>query len=138
MRREIKRQYDATPQALIAKCKREETIKGTAKRLIRTAERNSRKRNHPSPTITWRDIFPALERGTCDLSRLPFDFKLRQGQGRRPYAPSLDRPNSSKPYTKKNFRVVLWAVNSGCDTWGLKAYLKIAQAVITNRRKDLQ
>jgi hypothetical protein len=72
---------------------------------------------------------PALERGTCDLTGIPFDLSAGQGKGRLPYAPSIDRPNISEPYTKENFRVVLWAINIGCSTWGYETYLKIARAI---------
>ncbi len=112
--------------------KRSLTPEGRAKTLIAEARRSSKKRGHPAPTITWQDLMPALERGTCDVSGLPFDFAPTPKKGRMsPYAPSLDRIDNEKPYTRNNFRVVLWAINAGCNSWGLEIYLKIASAAAT-------
>ncbi len=105
------------------------TPENRAEYLLSRARVSSKKRGHPPPTIKIRDLLPSLTRGTCDLTGLPFEPDPGVLKRRSPYTPSIDRIDSSKPYTKKNFRVVLWAINSGCGTWGLETYLKIASAV---------
>ena len=113
-----------------ADAKRRATPEGCAKKLIRAARANSNKRGHQAPTIAWQDLLPALIRGTCAVSGLPLDFSPSAGRGKLPLAPSLDRLDASKPYTKDNFRVVCWALNAGCSTWGLNVYLRVAAAAL--------
>jgi hypothetical protein len=91
--------------------------------MLATARVNSKKRGHPPPTLTIDDVESALEPGACAVTGIAFAW----GTGARgPLTPSLDRIDASRPYTPDNFRVVLWAVNAGCWTWGAEAYLAIA------------
>jgi hypothetical protein len=73
-----------------------------------------------------------LRVGTCEVSGLKFDLTRR----RRPnaYTPSIDRIDASGGYTKENCRVVLLAVNTALQDWGLETFLDIASA-IANRRE---
>lgn len=100
------------------------TPEGRARALIRTARFNAKRRGHPPPEITEKDILPAVERGVCQVTGLPFVWQ--SGGKQHPLAPSLDRPDASRPYTRDNWRIVCWAVNTGCSWWGLDTYLAIA------------
>jgi len=74
-----------------------------------------------------------LSRGVCEVSGLPFE--LGSFGRKHPYAPSLDRIDSTKGYTPDNCRVVLWAVNAGLMEWGLGAALPIWEAVIRKSKE---
>lgn len=63
----------------------------------------------------------------CAVSGLP--FSLEWGAGKNPFAPSLDRKDNSKGYTRENARLVLSAVNFGMNVWGLDIYAAICAAV---------
>lgn len=106
------------------------TPDGRARRLLACAKDNSRRRGHPQPTLTVADLLPALKAGVCQVSGLPFDFSGGKG-AMHPLTPSLDRPDSSKPYTRDNFRVVCWAVNAGCGAWGLETAKRVWAAVLS-------
>lgn len=103
---------------------------GRARCLISSAKARSKKLGREAPAIRAADLVPALERGVCQVSGLPFDFKPKGVRGHNPFSPSLDRIDNHKPYTVENTRVVCWAVNSGCGTWGLRVYLQIAAACL--------
>ncbi|MBX5010836.1 hypothetical protein HJB67_12815 [Rhizobium lentis] len=66
----------------------------------------------------------------CAVTLLPFDldWKKTSGAKRNAYAPSLDRVDNNKGYTKDNCRVVLAAVNYAMNEWGLDTYITIAEA----------
>jgi hypothetical protein len=67
--------------------------------------------------------------GRCMLTGLPFkETQLGTGQARKPYALSLDRIDAEQPYTLKNCRLVLQAVNFALNVWGDEVFLEIAAA----------
>jgi hypothetical protein len=72
-----------------------------------------------------------LERGTCELTGIPFNFgPPTNGLTRLPDAPSLDRISKHKPYTEDNTRVILWAVNCALAEYGTEVMLPILKAVV--------
>ena len=72
-----------------------------------------------------------LERGTCELTGMPFSFEPPPtGVTRRPDAPSLDRIDKHKAYTEDNTRVILWAVNCALAEYGTETMLPILQAMV--------
>lgn len=59
-------------------------------------------------------------KGMCELTGLPFSLEPPRERGKHnPLAPSIDRINCSKGYTKDNCRVVLWAVNRALGEDGI-------------------
>ena len=72
-----------------------------------------------------------LERGTCELTGIPFSFDPpSDGVSRRPDAPSLDRISKHKHYTEDNTRVILWAVNCALAEYGTQVMLPILKAMV--------
>jgi hypothetical protein len=77
------------------------------------------------------DLFHA-QHGRCALTGLPFDLrKVGTGQARRPFAPSLDRIEGDKGYTKDNVRLVCQAVNFALNRFGEDIFYEIARAAMT-------
>lgn len=85
------------------------------------------------------DVIPALERGICQMTGFEFVLgKPPEGVSTHPYAPSIDRIDSNKDYTKDNIRVVLWAVNAATNQFTDKEMLPILKAMVAAMEKDAQ
>lgn len=76
------------------------------------------------------DIQRRIDLGSCEMSGIPFDLSKPRGWN----APSLDRIDSRKGYTKENVRVVLYAINVMANTWGTDKILEIASAISSKRK----
>ena len=106
------------------------TIKGRASSLMSNARRRCKDKGveihlHQA----W--VEKHLERGTCELTGIPFSFEPPPpGVTRRQDAPSLDRINKHKPYTEENTRVILWAVNCALAEYGTETMLPILEAMV--------
>jgi len=86
-------------------------------------------------TLTWRDVAPSLERGACSLTGLPFSDRPADCEARaNPYAPSIDRIDSTQGYTPDNCRVVVWAVNCAIGAWGEEVFSTIARSYLEASR----
>jgi hypothetical protein len=64
--------------------------------------------------------------GKCQVSGIPFSF----GAGARdPFAPSMDRIDSTKGYVAGNVRLVVTIANFAMNSWGLGPVLRLAEAL---------
>jgi hypothetical protein len=70
-------------------------------------------------------------KGKCSVSGLDFSFvRLGNGKAQRPFAPSLDRIDPAKPYTRNNVRIVLQVANFAMNAWGLSPLHQLAEGVL--------
>ena len=83
---------------------------GRVRRMITNAKNGAKNRNKVF-TITEKDVMPSLERGTCSVTGIPFDFSPHPTMNHNPLGPSIDRIDSDKGYSPDNIRVVIWFVN---------------------------
>jgi hypothetical protein len=106
------------------------TVEGRACRLLANAKSRAKK-DKAEVSIDVPFIIEGLERGTCELTGIPFDL-LRTGKNsKNPYGPSLDRRDSkNKNYTKENTRVVLHLVNLALNEFTEEQALPILKAVV--------
>ena len=75
-------------------------------------------------------ILKKLGKGLCELSSLKFCYKhVKNGNITNPYAPSIDRKNSKKGYTKRNTQIILWCVNNAKSTWSIPDWKKVIEAI---------
>ena len=124
-------------------CSKENTAKnyatphGRANKLIHTMH-NSKggKRANMEKTLTFKDIVLIVETGRCQLTNLPFDFQRAKKTSKNPYAPSLDRIDSQKGYTKENCRIVLAAVNDALGEYDDNDILPILKALVKGLEKN--
>lgn len=66
----------------------------------------------------------------CELSGLPFRPEYDGVHDRNPFAPSVDRIDSSKGYTKENSRLIFSCLNMGLGQWGLDEVAPVWAAVL--------
>lgn len=71
----------------------------------------------------------------CELSGLPFRPEYDGVHDRNPFAPSVDRIDSSKGYTPENSRLIFSCLNMGLGQWGLEEVAPIWAAVLEKLAK---
>jgi hypothetical protein len=72
--------------------------------------------------------------GRCQLTGLPFrETAVGMGKARHPFAPSLDRIDSNRPYSRRNCRLVLQAVNFALNAFGDDVFFAMAEGAIKLR-----
>lgn len=78
--------------------------------------------------ITYDDIaaMGAAQNYRCAVSGLPF---VSTDEKRHPFAPSIDRIDSSIGYEPGNVRVVCLIVNYGMSNYGDEAFIRMCRAV---------
>lgn len=101
--------------------------------VLSRSKRNARTRGIEF-TLTREEFnkLVAKSQGRCMVTRVPFEFAVNKAfeYGRRqPFAPSLDRIDSSKGYTYKNCRLVCIIVNMAMNEWGEEPLRKMAEAI---------
>lgn len=97
--------------------------------LARTKQRA--KASNIECTLTIADLYSLLEQcnGTCALSGIPFTEKEIPGKRFRPWMPSVDRIQSSGPYSLENCRLVSAYVNIAMNQFGEKLLVYVARAI---------
>ena len=93
----------------------------------------ARKRDEYTLTAEDERALELKAGGRCQVTNIPFGPKPVDSYFRNPYAPSLDRIDSSKGYHKDNVRLVLCAVNTAMNEWGLTMFDEIASKYVLNK-----
>jgi len=79
------------------------------------------------------------QKGRCALSGLTFhDEYFSSTFVKRPFAPSIDRIDCSKPYAKNNVQLVCIAVNFARGQWGDDVLRRIAYGIVETEYKREQ
>lgn len=86
------------------------SISGRAKTLMKGVERRSKIKGWEIG-IDVEFIQSRIEAGFCEVTGLPFDMNKPVGSKKNSYAPSIDRIDSGRPYSRDNSRVVIWQFN---------------------------
>ncbi len=116
----------------INKCRRKNylTINGRASRLYSSAKQRAKHHNLKFDlNVDW--VIKKIEEGRCEKTGLEFTLEPpRKGYFHNPYAPSLDRRDHTKGYTKDNVDVVIWAYNQAKGQWNKKHFERIMRSIV--------
>jgi hypothetical protein len=72
--------------------------------------------------------------GQCEVTGITFELRVRPGSWRRPFAPSLDRIESSGIYEASNCRLICGIVNAAMSDWGDDCFWKMVLAAKRKHR----
>src|ERR1019366_3486233 len=134
VRRNAKRWYKANKTKRAAKAKEyNKTPKGRLVKLMQGAKNRAKKYHH----IFALDSHFLLElwnnqSAKCALTNIPFEFENNTIHDTNPFAPSIDRINSTGGYTKDNVRLVCVAVNYALNEFGEETFKQICEAYLHN------
>lgn len=103
-----------------------------ASRLVAVARARAAQHGWPFD-ITQADIKARIQRGVCEVTGLAFDMGNRADRRTHvaPFAPSIDREDSSKGYTTDNIRVVAWIYNIAKGPYRHADVLTLAKALVS-------
>ncbi len=98
--------------------------------ILISAARLRAKQNNLEFELDLEWLVKKVKHGRCEVSNLKFTFDPpKRGYHHNPYAPSLDRHDSKKGYTKANTKVVIWAYNQAKGQWNDKHFRRIIKAI---------
>ena len=109
------------------------TIRGRLYNIF-DAARSRTKKGSLIFEITLEDVLEIYEiqKGSCALTNIEFSLDRLGRKSKNPFAPSLDRIDSDKGYTKENIRLVCVIVNLALNNFGDNAFDKMCRAYINN------
>lgn len=73
-----------------------------------------------------------INKGCCEVSKIPFELGRSEKGKVHPYAPSLDRITPSKGYVKGNVRIVVYQLNISLSEFGLEQFNNFINSYINN------
>lgn len=107
-----------------------QTPRGRAGLLVFFAAKRARAAGLPFD-LSWEPVAAAIASGRCAATGLPFDLKPGPDKHHaNPWAPSLDRRDSSKGYIRDNVQVVCTAYNYAKSEWSEEVLLTLARAIV--------
>lgn len=77
-------------------------------------------------------VFDKLFEGVCEATGIPFHVEALGKDTRNRFAPSIDRVDSTKGYTKDNCRMVIYQYNACKGPWKDSDVIEFAKRVLEN------
>jgi hypothetical protein len=103
--------------------------------------RSAAKSRHIPFDLTFNQFIELIKEanGRCMLTGIRFEFQLLGTKSRRrPFAPSVDRIDSSKGYSTDNCRLICAALNIALGDWSMNPVMRIARALVARERRRAQ
>ena len=105
------------------------TDSGRASKLLYAAKQRA-KRKGMLFDLDKKWILKKLKKRVCEYSGLKLELeKNKNGYHHSLNAPSLDRKDSRKGYTRRNTFLVAWCINSAKGAWNKKDWKKVREAI---------
>ena len=103
--------------------------KNIAEYLLRRSKFTA-KRKSMSFNLTLAWVKKNLESGCCAITYIPFDFTLGTNNVHNSFAPSIDRIDNEKGYTKANCQIVSQIYNRAKGCSPQEDVMKMARALV--------
>lgn len=106
------------------------SINGRSAHLLNNARSRAR-RAGVDCSLTKEWIMEKLEKGTCEITGLPFEYKTGHGKGHRQnsFSPSLERIVPIGPYSPENTIMAVWIYNRAKGAFPLEDFNKMCVSV---------
>ena len=105
------------------------TDSGRASKLLTTAKQRA-KRKGLAFDLDKKWVLKKLKKRVCEYSGIKLDLeKNKNGCFHSLNAPSLDKKDSRKGYTKRNTFLVAWCINNSKGAWNKKDWKKVREAI---------
>jgi hypothetical protein len=108
------------------------TVKVRAQRLHGNAQKRAKANGWPPPDFGSPWIEEKILAGVCEVTGLAFDLTSQTSDtvhAKNPWVPSIDRIDSSKPYSKDNVQLVVYMYNVCKAEFAHKDVVKFRRAV---------
>src|ERR1700730_5062047 len=80
--------------------------------ILRDHAHSRAKKRNLEFDLSWEWVLAELNRGTCAVTGIPFDLNGGPGSDvHNKFAPTIDRIDPDRGYTKDNCQVVIYAYN---------------------------
>jgi hypothetical protein len=108
------------------------------KDLWHSIAKNAKKRGIPI-LMTKDDVAAIFNRadGRCEATGIAFSLTRIDGARARPWAPSIDRIDSARPYEADNCRLVCIAYNVARNDWPDAIWNVLVQAIASSNRRKI-
>jgi hypothetical protein len=107
-------------------------LKVRAQRLYGNAQKRAKEQGWPPPDFSSLWIEAKILDGVCQVTGISFDLHSQVADtvhAKNPWVPSIDRIDSSKPYSKDNIQVVVYMYNVCKAEFAHKDVVKFCRAV---------
>jgi hypothetical protein len=114
------------------------TLKGRATHMLNNARSRAKRKGYEFD-LDHDFILQKLSKGVCEVTGLPFVFKLNGGKGHKTnsFSPSLERKDNSKGYTKDNVQIVCWIYNRAKGAFPLEDLILMVKALTTANSQQI-
>lgn len=112
------------------------TKEGALKELIKSARSRAKQKSMAFDLdYDWLCGLFDSQGGKCKVTGLPLDFETNSDYNKiNPRAPSLDRIDTNRGYTKENVRLVCAQVNLAINWWGIEKFYEMCYAAIKEKQ----
>jgi hypothetical protein len=119
---------------VFAKNREKNPIKSYVTQLFNNAKTRSKQRNWEFD-LTREWVEERLNKGLCAVSNLPFVFNRPTGtKTKNPFAPSIDRKDNSRGYTRENCQIVMSWYNMAKADHTEEEILRLMIAVVEYKK----
>jgi len=126
-----RKKYEAHKDAVVFNSRAHyRTLRGRFLTLISAARGRAKKRGlEHDIDIAWALDAWDRQGGCCVITGIPLELEIPVSKTRElnPFAPSLDRIDSGRGYTKDNVRIVCVIVNLAMNRFGLEAFQRMME-----------